>query len=109
MGRSGADKSMMCGRQITSRSHCGEVQPIGVSADVAHVVTHVVPTRIGRRTNPMHWRWTEIALFTRIKDHVRVHEESLISLRKVDPEVISIGLCGIVPHSEVTVIGIVDV
>src|SRR4029079_14547092 len=54
-------------------------------------------------------RWTEIALFTRIKNHVRIHEQRLIPLREIDPEIISIGLRGVVPHAEVTVIGIVDV
>src|SRR4030095_14779935 len=33
----------------------------------------------------------------------------LISLREVDPEVISVRLRRVVPHAEVTVIGIVDV
>src|SRR5258708_5590291 len=109
MGRSRADKSLMCGRHITSRSHGGEVQALCVIEDVAHVVAHVVPTRIRCRTNPVHWRWTEIAHFTWIKDHKWIHEQSLISLGKVDPEIISIGLRGIIPHAEVAVIGIVDV
>src|SRR5262245_24972607 len=67
-----ARKGVLRGRQITSRSHRGEMQALSVTADVTHVVPHVVPTPIRRRTNSVDWRWTKIALFPRIKDHVRV-------------------------------------
>src|SRR5260221_10954539 len=100
---------MTGGRQVPSRSHCGQIHAVGIAADLPHGVAHVLPTRVRRRTNSMNGPWAEIAAFTRIKDHIRIHEQRLIALGKVDPEVISIGPRGLVPYPEVTVIGIVDV
>ena len=109
IGRAGAGEGMTGRGQLPLRSHGGQVHAIGVITDVAHGVTHVLPARIRPRTDPVHRRRAEIAPLARIIDDIGVHEQRLIPVGEVDPEVIAIDLRGVVPDAEVTVVRIVDV
>src|SRR4051812_31920876 len=72
-------------------------------------MANMLPARIGCGADSVNWRKTEVALFPWVKNNPWIHEEGLISLGEINPEVISILLWRVVPDSEITVIGIVDI